>query len=157
MSWKSWKTHTRMHHCTPGYLLIFKSNYSSIVQKFFLLYCNNCFIYYSTNSSDIEILSWTLRKYASYKVIKEESTFSLVLRMLLLLQGIEVNPGPIHAENRSKVCAMCYLKSDRLLNLEQEQLVKQYINANYLSSHDGFPLGICMSCRCHLKKKRNFF
>ena len=71
---------------------------------------------------------------------------------MLLLIGIETNPGPSHSEFRAKVCAVCYLKSDRSINAEQEQLIKEHVDVNYCSALEGFPTGICTKCKFALQK-----
>ena len=94
-----------------------------------------------------------MRKNISFHATKTDTSCGILLRILLLLSGIESNPGPLHDENRGKVCSVCYLKADRLLNSEQEVLVKLHIDPGYDSNHQGLPKGICMKCRCILAKE----
>ena len=78
------------------------------------------------------------------------------------MAGVESNPGPLHHENRSKVCAMCLLKADKnngknngkniIVNERQEKLIREKVNAVYDSKNICLPIGMCNSCRSKIKR-----
>ena len=98
------------------------------------------------------MLTWCLRKSISFKTPKDMRSTGLLF-LLLLLQGVEANPGPSHEESRNKVCGVCYLKSTDSVNAEQETLIRTHVDSAYDSNHLGFPNGICNKCRCKLSRK----
>ena len=77
--------------------------------------------------------------------------------MLLLLAGVERNPGPSHNECRSKVCAVCYLKSDKDLEAYQGKLIKNHIDQRFDINILGLPSGLCIYCHLRLLKKKISF
>ena len=83
---------------------------------------------------------------------RKDTQLSTFMILLLVSQGVEVNPGPCHSENRHLVCAMCYLKSDRKISPAQEKLIQLHVNNNYSCELEGLPTGICLKCRSILNK-----
>ena len=99
-----------------------------------------------------QFLSWSICKSATGK-IASTTLSSKIVTLLLLLGGVEPNPGPSHNECRSKVCCVCYTKSDKAISPEHELLVKENIDPRFDRKSDGYPDGLCDSCRFILIKK----
>jgi ferredoxin len=87
------------------------------------------------------------------KFIYGQQNKILILK-LLLISGIESNPGPspegTHLLNREKCCAVCFLKAYRVINENQEKLIKQHVSSEYDKNNLCLPIGICKTCHMTL-------
>lgn len=66
-----------------------------------------------------------------------------------------------HEENRKKVCCCCGIKvkilktgNYTIVNDSQVLNIKEYINNDYNDQDDHYPIGLCVTCRLYLVKKR---
>lgn len=99
------------------------------------------------------IIFWSLPGNKSrFGIFKNNGTPKALILKLLMISGIEENPGPEHdhLENRKKCCAICFLKADREISSTQENCIKEQISSDYDSSNPRLPSGICFDCRSKL-------
>ena len=66
-----------------------------------------------------------------------------------------------HADNRGKVCAVCYRRSghkaDRRVTERTEQGIKRFVYAENAVSDERFPSGICTTCNFSLLENMKGF
>ena len=89
---------------------------------------------------------------------------SLFLRILLLIQGIEVNPGPdsnvgklrSHDSNRSIICTCCGRKDAKCFKVTPsiEQMIRDEVFSDYDAADPYLPNGCCVTCRTSLFRSK---
>ena len=111
----------------------------------------------TTTRDTLYCWSWLLAGKGKW-IYRQHDAKELILK-LLLMGGVEPQPGPDYLENRQRVCAVCLLKADKLkdgyrqVNALQEQLIIE-VSAVYDRQNLSLPCGLCQPCR--MKIERNY-